>query len=195
MSTTTDKSATADQLGLPLPADKDSWLKSKIRDIPDFPKTGIVFKDLTTLFADAEAFAYVIDVMTAQCKKLKPDVIAGIEARGFVLAPTIAYKLGLGFVPIRKPGKLPYKVQSLEYELEYGKDRIEIHADAVNHQHRVILIDDLLATGGTAAAARQLLLNLGAKVVGVGFIVELGFLPGRERLQTASDVFSLINYT
>ena len=192
MSTTTDKSA---KLSLPLPGDKDQWLKTKIRDIPDFPKPGIIFKDLTTLFADAEAFAYVIDVMSEKCRELNADVIAGIEARGFVLAPTIAYKLGLGFVPIRKPGKLPYKVKTLEYELEYGKDTIEIHADAVDHGHRVVLIDDLLATGGTAGAARQLLTTLGANVVGVGFIVELGFLNGRDKLKSDSDVFALINYT
>jgi adenine phosphoribosyltransferase len=191
MSIQTDKSA---NLSLPISAAQADWLKGKIRDIPDFPKPGIIFKDLTTLFGDAEAFAYVLDVLTERCKALKPDLIAGIEARGFILAPTIAYKLGLGFVPIRKPGKLPHKVEKLEYDLEYGKDTIEIHADAVNHQHRVVLIDDLLATGGTAGAARKLLEILGAKVVGVGFVVELGFLKGRAKLSGDSDVFAIVNY-
>jgi adenine phosphoribosyltransferase len=153
MSSKTEKSS----LTLPLSSEKDQWLKSKIRDIPDFPKAGIVFKDLTTLFADAEALEFVMDVMTERCRLLKPDVIVGIEARGFIFAPTIAYKLGLGFVPIRKPGKLPHKVHKLEYDLEYGKDTIEIHSDAVAHGHRVVLIDDLLATGGTAVAGRNLL--------------------------------------
>ena len=181
-------------LSLPISKQKDEWLKSKIRDIPDFPKPGIVFKDLTTLFADAQAFAFVIDVLAERCRALKPDVIAGIEARGFVLAPTIAYKLGLGFVPIRKPGKLPHRVQKLQYDLEYGTDTIEIHSDAVSNSHRVVLIDDLLATGGTAGAARQLLEVLGANVVGVGFVVELGFLNGRAKLSGESDIFSIINY-
>jgi adenine phosphoribosyltransferase len=179
---------------LPLSKDNENWLKSKIRDIPDFPKPGIIFKDLTTLFSDATAFQFVLDTMTECCRLQKPEVIAGIEARGFILAPTIAYRLGIGFVPIRKPGKLPYRVEKLEYELEYGFDTIEIHADAVNHGHRVVLIDDLLATGGTAAAASKLLTRLGANVVGIGFAVELGFLNGREKLGD-SDVFALINYT
>jgi len=179
---------------LPLSKENETWLKSKIRDIPDFPKPGIIFKDLTTLFSDAKAFAFVLDTMTECCRQFKPDVIAGIEARGFILAPTIAYRLGVGFVPIRKPGKLPYRVEKLQYELEYGFDTIEIHADAVGHGHKVVLIDDLLATGGTAAASCRLLTSLGAEVVGVGFAVELGFLPGREKLAD-KDVFSLINYT
>jgi len=191
MTSQTEKSA---GLTLPLDDKKQDWLKCKIRDIPDFPKPGIIFKDLTTLFADAESFKFVLDSMAEHCRELKPDVIAGIEARGFIFAPTIAYQLGLGFVPMRKPGKLPYKVESLQYDLEYGTDRIEIHSDAVGHGHRVVLIDDLLATGGTAGAARQLLTNLGAKVVGVGFVVELAFLKGRARLGDSSDVFSLLTY-
>jgi adenine phosphoribosyltransferase len=181
-------------LTLPLSQDNENWLKSKIRDIPDFPKPGIVFKDLTTLFSDAKAFAFVLDTMAERCRTLKPELIAGVEARGFIFAPTIAYKLNLGFVPIRKPGKLPYKVEKLEYALEYGSDTVEIHCDAVSHGHRVILIDDLLATGGTAAAARSLLCRVGANVVGVGFAVELGFLAGRQKLASESDVFALINY-
>lgn len=179
---------------LPLSKEKEDWLKSKIRDIPDFPKPGILFKDLTTLFADHKSFQFVIDVMTERCRELKPDVVAGIEARGFIFAPTIAYKLGIGFVPIRKPGKLPFRVESIQYALEYGVDSIEIHADAVDHGHRVVLIDDLLATGGTAAAARKLLSNLGAQVVGVGFAVELEFLRGRDKLASESEVFSLLKF-
>jgi adenine phosphoribosyltransferase len=190
MSTKTEKA----NLTLPLSKEKEDWLKSKIRDIPDFPKPGIVFKDLTTLFSDAQALEFVMDVMAERCKELKPDVIAGIEARGFIFAPTIAYKLGLGFVPIRKPGKLPHKVHKVEYDLEYGTDTIEIHSDAVSHGHRVVLIDDLLATGGTAVAARKLLGLLGANVVGTGFVVELGFLNGREKLANDSEVFTLVNF-
>lgn len=182
-------------LTLPLSKENEQWLKGKIRDIPDFPKPGIVFKDLTTLLQDAEAFSYVIDVMTEKCRALKPDLMVGIEARGFILAPAIAYKLGIGFVPIRKPKKLPYQVESVTYDLEYGTDSIEIHIDAVTGGHRVVLIDDLLATGGTAAAAHQLLTKLGATVSGIGFIIELGFLDGKSKLPKDADVFSLINYT
>jgi adenine phosphoribosyltransferase len=190
MSTQVDKK----ELSLPLSATKEDWLKTKIRDIPDFPKPGIIFKDLTPLLKDAEAFSFAIDVMVEKCRALKPDYIAGIEARGFIFAPLIAYKLGIGFVPIRKPGKLPYVVQKLEYELEYGTDCIEVHADAVSKGHRVILIDDLLATGGTAGAAEKLLAILEADVVGIGFLVELAFLEGRKKLPKKADTFALITY-
>jgi adenine phosphoribosyltransferase len=182
------------ELTLPLKADKANWLKSKIRDIPDFPKPGIIFKDLTPLLKDAEAFAFAVDVMTERCRALNPHYIAGIEARGFILAPTIAYKLGIGFVPIRKPGKLPYTVQKLEYALEYGTDCIEIHSDSVEQDNRIVLIDDLLATGGTAGAAAKLLAMLGGHVVGVGFLVELGFLNGRKKLESQADVFAVLDY-
>lgn len=182
------------ELTLPLSKENDQWLKGKVRDIPDFPKPGIIFKDLTTLLQDAEAFSYVIDVMSEKCRTLKPDLMVGIEARGFILAPAIAYKLGIGFVPIRKPKKLPYQVETVTYDLEYGTDAIEIHIDAVTSGHRVVLIDDLLATGGTAAAAYQLLSKLGATVSGIGFIIELGFLNGKSKLPKDADVFSLINY-
>ena len=170
------------------------WLKGKIRDVPDFPKPGIIFKDLTPLLKDVERFKFVIDSMSAKCKEFKPDLIAGIEARGFLLGPTIAYQLGLGFVPIRKPGKLPYKTEKLEYALEYGTDCIEIHADAVSSGQRVIVIDDLLATGGTANAALQLIKRVGADVVAIGFMVELGFLEGRQKLPKDATVFSVIDY-
>jgi len=179
---------------LPLSKEKDDWLKSKVRDIPDFPKPGIFFKDLTTVVSDPAAFPFTLDALTDRCRSLKPDVIVGIEARGFIFAPTIAYKLGLPFVPIRKPGKLPYQVEKLEYDLEYGTDVIEIHVDAVSHGHRAVLIDDVLATGGTAGAARKLLTYLGANVVGTGFVIELSFLNGRNKLDQESDVFSLLTY-
>jgi adenine phosphoribosyltransferase len=184
----------ASALKLPLSAEKAAWLKESIRDIPNFPKPGIIFKDLTPLLKDVGRFKFVIDSMAEKCRELKPDLIAGIEARGFLLGPTIAFELGLGFVPIRKPGKLPYKVEKLEYALEYGKDCIEVHADAVDAGQKVVIIDDLLATGGTAGAAQKLIETVGGKVVGIGFIVELAFLAGREKLDSNADVFSLISY-
>jgi adenine phosphoribosyltransferase len=178
----------------PVSQTKADWLKSKIRDVPDYPKAGIVFKDLTTLFKDREAFAFVIDALTDKCKQLNATKIVGIEARGFILAPTVAYKLGLGFVPIRKPGKLPYKTEQVSYELEYGEDSVHIHIDSFDKGERVVIIDDLLATGGTAAAACKLVEKLGAKVLGCGFVVDLSFLKGKEKLSKQVDVFSLVEY-
>jgi adenine phosphoribosyltransferase len=178
----------------PVTKEKAEWLKSKVRDVPDYPKPGIIFKDLTTLFRDPEAFAYTIDAMTAKVKELKPDHIAGIEARGFILGPTIAYKLGLGFVPIRKPGKLPYKTEHVSYSLEYGTDQLHIHVDSFKPGERVVVIDDLLATGGTAKAACQLVEKLGATVVGLGFVVALDFLDGKKMLPKNLEAFSLIQY-
>ncbi|HEY9681803.1 MAG TPA: adenine phosphoribosyltransferase [Oculatellaceae cyanobacterium] len=191
-SKTEDKNLTT--LTLPLAAEKKDWIKEAIRDVPDFPKPGIIFKDLTPLLKDVPRFKFVIEALTEKCRQLKPDYIAGIEARGFLLGPTIAYELGIGFVPIRKPGKLPYKVQKLEYALEYGTDCVEVHADAVEEGKRVVVIDDLLATGGTAEAARRLMAAVGGKVVGIGFIVELEFLSGRKKLGDDADIFSLISY-
>ncbi len=173
---------------------KIKWLKEKIRDISDFPKPGIVYRDLTTLFKDSEAFAHVIDVMSAEAKKLQPHKIAGIEARGFIIGAAVAYKLGLGFIPIRKPGKLPHDVERLNYQLEYGQDCLEIHVDAVTQNEKVVLIDDLLATGGTAKAACQLLQKLGADVVGAGFVVNLEALGGKRVLSEGVHFFSLIDY-
>lgn len=193
MSTQLDKSK-LENLSLPLKADAQDLLKSKIRDIPDFPKPGIIFKDLTPLLKDVEAFTFAIQALTEKCRSLNPKYIAGIEARGFILGPIIAYNLGVGFVPIRKPGKLPYEVQKLEYALEYGTDCIEVHADAVDKDDRIVLIDDLLATGGTAGAAYKLMKVLGANVVGIGFIVELAFLSGRNQLPKDAEIFSLISY-
>lgn len=179
---------------LPLSADKENWLKESIRDIVDFPKPGIVFKDLTPIFKNPESFSYAIDALAQKCAELKPKYIAGIEARGFILAPIIANKIGVGFVPIRKPGKLPYTVERFEYTLEYGSDCVEVHADAVEKGDRVVVIDDLLATGGTAGAAVSLLEKLGGKVVGIGFLIELAFLNGREKLPKDCDVFALLKY-
>ncbi|MBX9721213.1 MAG: adenine phosphoribosyltransferase [Candidatus Obscuribacterales bacterium] len=174
--------------------EKSEWLKSKIRDIPDFPKPGIVFKDLTTLLKDKEAFGYVIDVFAERFATLKPNYVAGIEARGFILAPAIAHKLNVGFIPVRKPGKLPYKVVRESYQLEYGTDTLEVHEDCVSKGERVILIDDLLATGGTAAAAYNLLTKVGADVVSAGFVVELAFLEGRKKMPKNLDIFSIISF-
>lgn len=187
------------KLDLPLETEQEKWLKEIIRDIPDFPKPGIVFKDLTTLLQDGTALKFVLDSLANHSKKCKPDVIAGIEARGFILAPAIAQSLGIGFVPIRKPKKLPCKVESVSYELEYGTDSLEIHTDALAHGKRVVIIDDLLATGGTAKAAYDLITKIGGTVAGMGFITELGFLDGRKKLLDAAgkntDVFALINFS
>jgi adenine phosphoribosyltransferase len=173
---------------------KTQWIKEKIRDVPDFPKPGIIFKDVTTLIKDPEAFTYVVDALSEEAKKLKPTKIAGIEARGFIFGAAVAYKLGLGFVPIRKPGKLPYQKESLSYDLEYGKDCVEIHVDAVVQDEKVVLIDDLLATGGTASAACKLLQKIGADVVGAGFVVDLEFLGGKLVLPEGVHFFSIVAY-
>lgn len=190
---------TSQAIELPVSAEKVDWLKSKIRDIPDFPKPGIVFKDLTTLLKDKEAFAYVIDVLAARFEDWHPKYVAGVEARGFIVGAALAYRLGIGFLPIRKPGKLPYQVEKISYELEYGTDCLEIHIDAVDtgaieKGKEVILVDDLLATGGTAVAASKLLTTVGAKLVGVGFLVELGFLSGRANFPAGLDIFSVLDY-
>lgn len=194
MTTQTDKHSKT-ELELPLSKEKEDWLKSTIRDIPDFPKPGIIFKDVTTLMKNGEAFHFTLHSLAQRVAKLNPDVIVGIEARGFMLAPAIADILGKGFVPIRKPGKLPYKVERVDYALEYGTDTIEIHVDAIEKGQRVVLIDDLLATGGTAQGAAQLIEKVGGELVGIGFVIELGFLDGRSKLAKGADIFSLINYT
>jgi adenine phosphoribosyltransferase len=173
---------------------KTKWLKEKIRDIPDFPKPGIVFRDLTTLFKDGEAFTYVIDLLSQEAKKFQPLKIAGIEARGFIVGAAVAAKLGLGFVPIRKPGKLPHDIERLNYKLEYGEDCLEMHVDAVTQNEKVVLIDDLLATGGTASAACKLLEKLGANVAAAGFLVSLDDLGGKLLLPKGVSSFSLVSY-
>lgn len=194
MSAKTDNTQVMEKL--PLSPERQDWLKSTIRDIPDFPKPGIIFKDLTTLMKNAEAFSCVLNSLSNTCEALKPTVVVGIEARGFILAPAIAHHLGVGFVPVRKPGKLPWKTESVSYDLEYGKDTVEIHQDAVGKGDRVVIIDDLLATGGTALAAKNLIEKLGATVVGAGFVVELDFLGGRAKVQQGNDIeiFSVINF-
>lgn len=179
---------------LQIPEEKQVWLKGIIRDIPDFPKPGIVFKDMTPLLKDGEAFAYVVNTLADAFKDNRPTYIAGIEARGFILGPTMAHRLGVGFIPIRKPGKLPHKVESQVYELEYGTDKLEIHVDAVKSGDRVVIVDDLLATGGTAEAAYRLLDKIGANVVGIGFVVELSFLNGKSRLPSDVNIHSVITY-
>ena len=168
-------------------------LKKLIREVPDYPKPGILFYDLTTLLKDKVGFANLIDQMYEHCKHQQVDLVAGIEARGFIFAPAMAYRLKAGFIPVRKPKKLPYKTASVSYALEYGTDTLELHEDAVQRGQRVLLCDDLLATGGTAAAAVQLIRSLGGIVTGAAFAVELNFLKGRDKLPGV-DVFSQLRY-
>jgi adenine phosphoribosyltransferase len=168
-------------------------LIKEIRSIPDFPKKGIVFRDITTLLKNKEAFACAIDTMYEHYKSLQVDKVVSIESRGFILGAPLAYKLGAGFVPIRKPGKLPAEKVSQEYALEYGTDAIEMHKDAIAPGARVLLHDDLLATGGTMSAACKLVEGLGGKVVGISFLIELSFLNGRKNL-SKYGIHSLIRY-
>src|SRR5438034_2274928 len=168
-------------------------LKKMIREVPDFPKKGILFYDITTLLKDKTGFRNVIDALTEQIRPHRPEVVLGIEARGFIFAPALAYHLGAGFVPVRKPNKLPAECASISYDLEYGQDTLEIHRDAIGDDHRVIIADDLLATGGTARAVVDLVEGLGGKIEGLVFVVELEFLPGRQKLE-GYDVRSLIKY-
>src|SRR6202046_1014342 len=164
-------------------------LKKLIREIPDYPKPGILFYDITTLLKDPKGFHSLVDQLCEHYNGQKVDLIAGIEARGFIFAPALAYRLGAGFVPVRKPKKLPWKTAEVTYQLEYGTDQLQIHQDGVKPGSDVLLCDDLLAPGGTAAAAIQLIRQLGGKVVGAAFAVELSFLHGRTKLPGV-DVFS-----
>jgi adenine phosphoribosyltransferase len=168
-------------------------LKKLIREIPDYPKPGILFYDITTLLKDKQGFRILVDRLCDHYKGHTIDAVVGIEARGFIFAPALAYRLGAGFVPVRKPSKLPSKTASISYALEYGTDTLEIHEDAVKAGQRVIICDDLLATGGTASATARLVQKLGGTVEGAAFAVELTFLKGRKKLQGV-DVFSLIQY-
>jgi adenine phosphoribosyltransferase len=168
-------------------------LKKLIREVPDFPKKGILFYDITTLLKDKAGFATLIDALSEHYIEKKIDLIVGIEARGFIFGPALAYRLNAGFVPVRKPKKLPAEVARISYDLEYGTDTLEIHKDAVQPGQRVIIVDDLLATGGTAAATVKLIHNIGGEVAGCAFAVELDFLKGRERL-AGIDVVSLLHY-
>jgi len=168
-------------------------LKELIREVPDYPKPGILFYDLTTLLQDPAGFHGLVDELCDHYAGNKVDAVVGIEARGFILAPALAYRLGAGFVPVRKPRKLPWKAVSVTYQLEYGTDTLEIHQDAIKPGARVLISDDLLATGGTAAATVDLVRKLGGEVVGASFAVELTFLHGRKKLP-GIDVFSMIQY-
>ena len=168
-------------------------LKALIREVPDFPKPGINFYDITTLLKQRDGLRRTVDALAAQFEGVEVDTVIGIEARGFIFAPALAYHLGAGFVPVRKPRKLPAECLSVSYDLEYGQDTLEIHRDAVGEGHRVLIADDLLATGGTAKAVIDLVEGLGGVVAGLVFVVELEFLPGRKKLE-GYDVRSLIKY-
>lgn len=168
-----------------------SWLAAHLRDIPDFPQPGVVFKDLTPLLADVDAFRFAVDAVADHAAGLTVDKVVGIEARGFIFAAAVAYRLGSGFVPVRKPGKLPWKTVTETYALEYGTDSLDIHEDALAPGDAVYVVDDVLATGGTAAATCRLVERLGADIAGLAFVVELGFLDGRAKL-TDHDIVSLI---
>ncbi|UWZ86625.1 adenine phosphoribosyltransferase [Occallatibacter riparius] len=174
------------------PVDVDS-LKALVRTVPDFPKPGILFYDITTLLKDKTGFAQLIDAMAAHYLSQKIDLVLGIEARGFIFGPALAYRLNAGFVPVRKPRKLPAPVARVTYDLEYGTDTLEIHLDAIQSGQKVVLVDDLLATGGTMEATVKLVKQLGGEIAGLGFAVELDFLKGRDRFP-GYDVFSLLHY-
>ena len=168
-------------------------LKQHIRHVPDFPKTGILFYDITTLLRDAQGFKMTIDMLSTPYTAQDIDVVVGIESRGFILGAAVAERIGAGFIPIRKPGKLPAKAIKETYDLEYGKDALEIHEDAVQPGQRVLIVDDVLATGGTASAAAQLVKKLGGELHGLAFLIELLFLNGKSKL-TGEKVFSVLQY-
>ncbi|MGD0293473.1 MAG: adenine phosphoribosyltransferase [Terracidiphilus sp.] len=168
-------------------------LKALVRTVPDFPKPGILFYDITTLLKDKTGFARLIDALAGHYIEKKVDLVLGIEARGFIFGPALAYRLNAGFVPVRKPGKLPAKTRRVTYDLEYGSDAVEIHEDAIQPGQRVVLVDDLLATGGTMEATVKLAKLLGGEIVGLAFAVELDFLKGRNRFKDY-DVYSLLHY-
>ncbi len=168
-------------------------LKQLVRDIPDFPKKGVIFKDITPILKNPDAMQFVIKNFVEFCKPKNVDKIVSMESRGFIFGSIVAYELNCGFVPVRKKGKLPYKTVSIEYSLEYGSDTLEIHEDAISPKDKVIIIDDVLATGGTAHAVINLIKKCGGEVVGLAFLIELSFLSPRERL-TNFEIFSLITY-
>jgi adenine phosphoribosyltransferase len=170
-----------------------AWLKSHVRDVLDYPKPGIVFKDITPLLGAADAFRACVDALGEPFAATRVDKVIGIEARGFVFAAPVTYALQAGFVPVRKPGKLPWEIESEEYVLEYGTDLLEIHRDAILPGERVLVVDDVIATGGTAAATARLVERLGGEVVAFAFVLELGFLHGREQLD-GYDVHTLVTY-
>jgi adenine phosphoribosyltransferase len=168
-------------------------LKRLIREVPDFPKKGILFYDITTLLKDKAGYATLIDVLAERYIGKGVDLILGMEARGFIFGPALAYRLNAGFVPVRKPGKLPAPTERVEYDLEYGSNVLEVHKDAIEKGQRVLIVDDLLATGGTAEATAKLASNLGADIAGLAFVVELDFLKGRDKLKPY-DVYSVLHY-
>jgi adenine phosphoribosyltransferase len=169
-------------------------IKALIREIPDFPKPGIQFKDITTLLRDPEGFRYAIDALAEKCAHMQPDFIIGMESRGFIFGAPLAYKLGCGFIPVRKPGKLPAAVHTVEYELEYGMDRLEVHQDALHPpESKILIVDDLIATGGTAGATAKLVQQTGCTLVGFAFVIELKDLNGRKRLPEA-PIITLVEY-
>ena len=170
-------------------------IKQKIRTVPHWPKQGIMFRDITTLLKDSEGFSLTINILVERYKDMKIDIVAGIESRGFITGSVLAHRLGVGFVPIRKPGKLPAQTVSEEYELEYGKDKIEVHTDAIQKGDQVLLVDDLIATGGTALAACNLITKLGGEVVECSFIIDLIDIGGKKKLTNAGfKVFSLVEF-
>ena len=177
---------------MPFHPDHD-WLKEHIRDIPDFPKPGVTFKDITPLLADKKAFAYTIDAIAHHFDRDQIDKVLGIEARGFIVASPLAYRFTAGLIPVRKAGKLPWDVESEEYVLEYGSDLLEIHRDAITPGERILIVDDVLATGGTAVATANLTERCGGKVAGIATIMELKFLNGRERISDY-EFLSLVSY-
>lgn len=168
-------------------------LSDYIRGIPDFPKQGILFRDITTLLKDKKAFKDAVNALSARYKNKKIDLVVAVEARGFIFGAAVAHKLGAGFIPVRKKGKLPWKTSSVTYELEYGTDTLEMHQDAVGPQDKVLIVDDLLATGGTVKAVTELVKQLGGKIVGIAFLIELTDLKGRDKLK-GFPVHSLIKY-
>ncbi|HLF17364.1 MAG TPA: adenine phosphoribosyltransferase [Candidatus Omnitrophota bacterium] len=172
---------------------RKSELRSHIRDIPNFPKEGIIFKDITTLLKQKDAFKKSVDLLVKKFKKENIEYVVGVEARGFIFGATVAYKLGAGFIPVRKKGKLPHKTKRISYALEYGTDELEIHEDALTPNSRVLIVDDLLATGGTIRAVCDLVKAQGAQIAGVAFLVELGFLKGKDKLKDVL-VYSIIKY-
>jgi adenine phosphoribosyltransferase len=168
-------------------------LKKLIREVPDFPKKGILFYDITTLLKDRLGLATLIDALAEYYLQKEVDLVLGIEARGFIFGPALAYRLNAGFVPVRKPKKLPAETAKVTYELEYGSDSLEVHKDSIQRGQKVVIVDDLLATGGTANATVQLVKSLGGEIAGLGFVVELDFLKGRQKLG-GHDVFTLLHY-
>ncbi|MEK6635250.1 MAG: adenine phosphoribosyltransferase [Planctomycetota bacterium] len=168
-------------------------LKKMVRDIPDFPKKGIIFKDITPVLQNPKGLREAVETISNHYKSKKVDIVVGAEARGFILAPTVAFNLGAGFVPVRKPGKLPYEKISMSYALEYGTDTLEMHKDAIKKGQQVLMVDDLLATGGTMATCCKMVETLGGNIVGCAFLIELAFLNGKKAL-SKYDVYSLIKY-